>query len=423
MLVEFSVSNFRSLKERQTLSLVASSATEHLDTHVFSPEAPGTLPLLRSAVIYGPNASGKSNLLLALNTMSQIVENSAGNSQADAPIELEPFAFAPDAANRATEFEIIFVEAGVRYQYGFTATRARIESEWLFAFPEGRAQRWFERNINPDPGEPDWYFGPSFSGQRKVWQEATRANALFLSTAVQLNSENLKPVFHWFSNRLRVIEPYARISPSFSTRKCDEDGEWKGRIIAFLNKADLGISEIKVERRPADSVPYPADMPEPVRAYFNSQAAGRVLSEVKLSHRSADGIEATFNLYDESGGTQKAFALAGPWLDVLENGYVLVIDELDTSLHPALMRHLLEMFHNPQINTKGAQLVFSTHDVTTLDFDLFRRDQIWFVEKDRSLRSHIYPLSDFSPRKGENLERGYLQGRYGALPFIGGPQL
>lgn len=423
MLIEFSVSNFRSLAERQTLSLVASSAKEHLDTHVFEPEAPGTLPLLRAAVIYGPNASGKSNLLLALSTMSGIVENSAGNNQADDPIDLSVFAFSPEAATKPTEFEVIFVEGGVRYQYGFTATRTRIESEWLFAFPEGKSQRWFERNVNPKPDEPEWYFGPKFTGAKKVWQEATRDNALFLSTAVQLNSENLKPVFQWFSNRLRVIEPYARISPGFSTKKCEKDAEWKKRIIEFLNKADLGISEIQVERRAMDSIPFPADMPEQVRAYFDSQVKGQLLADVKLSHRSEDGTEATFSLHEESGGTQKAFALAGPWLDVLENGYVLLIDELDTSLHPALMRHLLEMFHDPRINTKGAQLVFSTHDATALDFELLRRDQIWFVEKDRKLRSHLYPLSDFSPRKGENLERGYLQGRYGALPFLGRPQL
>lgn len=423
MLIEFSVSNFRSLAERQTLSLVASSGAEHRDTHVFAPDAPGTLPLLRAAVIYGPNASGKSNLLLALSTMEQIVENSAGNSQADDPIDLGVFAFSTEAVKKPTEFEIIFVEAGVRYQYGFAATRNRIESEWLFAYPEGKSQRWFERNVNPKPGEPEWYFGPKFTGPKKVWQEATRDNALFLSTAVQLNSENLKPVFQWFTNRLRVIEPYARISPGFSTKKCDEDSEWKSRIIAFLNKADLGISEIQIERRSMDSMPFPADMPEAVRTYLNSQVAGRVMSDVKLSHRSEDGSEATFNLHDESGGTQKAFALAGPWLDVLQNGYVLVIDELDTSLHPALMRYLLEMFHDPRVNSKGAQLVFSTHDATALDFDLLRRDQIWFVEKDRQLRSHLYPLSDFSPRKGENLERGYLQGRYGALPFLGRSQL
>ncbi len=423
MLIEFSVTNFRSLAERQTLSLVASSGKEHLDTHVFEPKAPGTLPLLRAAVVYGANASGKSSLLMALSTMAQIVENSAGNHQADDPIDLSPFAFAADGQQTATEFEVLFVEGGVRYQYGFAATRARIESEWLFAFPEGKSQRWFERNANPGPDEQPWYFGPKFSGPKKVWQEATRDNALFLSTAVQLNSESLKPIFQWFTTRLKIVEPYARISPGFSTKKCDEDAAWKSKIIAFLNKADLGISEIQVERRAMDAIPFPADMPEQVRNYLNSQVTGRVLSDVKLSHRTEDGGEATFSLHDESGGTQKAFALAGPWLDVLENGYVLVIDELDTSLHPALMRHLLQMFHDPRVNTKGAQLIFSTHDVTMLDFDLLRRDQIWFVEKDRKLRSHLYPLSDFSPRKGENLERGYLVGRYGAMPFIGGPQL
>jgi AAA15 family ATPase/GTPase len=131
------------------------------------------------------------------------------------------------------------------------------------------------------------------------------------------------------------------------------------------------------------------------------------------------GMDVLLDMDDESGGTQKLFALAGPWLDVLANGWVLLIDELDTSLHPLLMRHLIGLFHNPDINKSGAQLVFSTHDTTILDAQVFRRDQVWFVEKDRNLASHLYPLSDFSPRKGENYARGYLQGRYGALPFVG----
>jgi AAA15 family ATPase/GTPase len=204
--------------------------------------------------------------------------------------------------------------------------------------------------------------------------------------------------------------------------RCEEDPSWTDRIVRFLGAADLGIADISVEQRTVESIPLPADMPEPVRAYLTSQILGHKISSVRFRHRAADGTEAAFEIDDESGGTQKAFALAGPWLDVLDNGYVLVIDELDTSLHPILLRYLLEMFHNPHINTKGAQLVFSTHDATILDFELLRRDQIWFVEKDRHFRSHLYPLSEFSPRKGENLQRGYLQGRYGALPFVGGPE-
>ncbi|MGB0956397.1 MAG: AAA family ATPase, partial [Panacagrimonas sp.] len=209
MLIEFSVSNFRSLADRQTLSLAAGSGKEHRETHVFDPHAPGTLPLLRAAVIYGPNASGKSNLLLALSAMQQIVENSASGTQADDEINVDPFAFATELDDAATEFEVLFVEDGVRYQYGFSTTRTRIESEWLFAFPQGRSQRWFERNVNSPEGEPEWYFGSKFAGNKKVWQESTRPNALFLSTAIQLNSDSLKPVFHWFSSRLNLIEPYA----------------------------------------------------------------------------------------------------------------------------------------------------------------------------------------------------------------------
>ena len=136
-------------------------------------------------------------------------------------------------------------------------------------------------------------------------------------------------------------------------------------------------------------------------------------------HKALDGREVLLSINDESGGTQQLFSLAGPLLDVLRRGLVLVIDELDTSLHPLLMRKLVQMFHDPAINSNNAQLIFSTHDTTILDSEIFRRDQIWFVEKDRTLQTRLYPLTDFSPRKDENFGRGYLQGRYGALAFIG----
>ncbi|MBE5314464.1 MAG: ATP-binding protein [Xanthomonadales bacterium] len=421
MLVEFSVSNYRSIRDRQTLSLVASAGKELRDSHVMSTEAPSTPDLLRSLVVYGANASGKSNLLLALLFVRDLVRDSARRSKPDEPIPYQPFAVGATAGmNTPSQFEVIFVQAGVRYQYGIVVSALTVVGEWLYAFPEGRQQMWFRREAAPQSGEASWEFGPSLRGQKKLWQEATRPNALYLSTAVQLNAEQLKPVYDWFSVALRNIGPFARVREDFTTRQCDRDETWKSRVLEFLVAADLGISEIRMDRQKFDPASFDESMPEPIRAYFAEQMKDREIAEVSLTHSARNGQKLTLPLAEESGGTNKIFALAGPWIDVLTNGYILIIDELDTSLHPELLRHLVRLINNPKINQKGAQLIFSTHDTSLLDADLFRRDQVWFMEKDTELASHLYPLTDFSPRKGENLEKGYLQGRYGALPFFGG---
>jgi len=420
VLVEFSVSNYRSIRDRQTLSLVASAGKELRDSHVMPVEAPSTPDLLRSLVVYGANASGKSNLLLALLFVRDLVRDSARRSKPDEPIPYKPFAVgAAEGLNAPSEFELIFVHAGVRYQYGIAVSALAVEGEWLYAFPEGRQQMWFRREAAPQSGAASWEFGPSLRGQKKLWQEATRPNALFLSTAVQLNAEQLKPVYDWFSVVLRNIGPFARVREDFTTRQCDRDETWKSRVLEFLVAADLGISEIRVDRQKFDPASFES-MPEPIRAYFTEQMKDSEIAEASLTHSAKNGQKLTLPLSEESGGTNKIFALAGPWIDVLTNGYILIIDELDTSLHPELLRHLVRLINNPKVNQKGAQLIFSTHDTSLLDADLFRRDQVWFMEKDTELASHLYPLTDFSPRKGENLEKGYLQGRYGALPFFGG---
>ncbi len=418
MLVEFSVANFRSFHERQTLSLAASSGKELRETNVVAAPAPATPDLVRTAVMYGPNAAGKSNVLLALQTMWQLVHGSA-QLPPGSKFTITPFAFAAAAADEPSEFELVFVQNGVRFQYGFSLTRDRICDEWLFAWPEGRQQRWFERRWNRQTNKTTWRYGTSLTGQKKVWQEATRDNSLFLSTAVQLNAETLLVPFEWITQRLKPVIPYARFAPNFSLEHCERDTEWQQRVVEYLAAADTGIAGMHIEKRKVEAPVLPKS-PEPsIPPAVQITIGPPELYEVRFTHRAMAGTEAEIGYNDESGGTQKLFAMAGPWIDVLQNGYVLLVDELDTSLHPSLLRRLVGMFHDPAINTNGAQLIFTTHDTNMLDGELFRRDQIWFVEKDRDLQSHLYPLTDFSPRKEENFERGYLQGRYGALPFVG----
>jgi AAA15 family ATPase/GTPase len=418
MLVEFSVTNFRSIHERQTLSLVAAAGREHRETNVFDSGAPATPELVRSAVMYGPNASGKSNVLLALGFMRQLVVIS-GQLVPDVPLNIPAFAFAELASAMPTEFDIVFVHEGVRYQYGFSVSKDRIHGEWLYAWPEGKQQRWFERSWNAELEKTEWHFGSKLSGPKKVWQQSTRDAALLLTIAVQLNAEALKPPFDWIFGFVKPVIPYARFTPNFSIEQCQADASWKQRVVDFLAATDSGITDVHIEKKKVDR-PSPSPTADPALPPMVQIMIGpQEVYDVRFSHKAEDGRESRFSLTDESGGTQKLFAMVGPWLDVLEHGYVLVVDELDTSLHPLLIRRLIAMFHDPAINAKGAQLIFSTHDTSILDGDLFRRDQIWFVEKDRALSTHLYSLTDFSPRKEENIARGYLHGRYGALPFVG----
>lgn len=418
MLVEFSVTNFRSFRKRQTLSLAASSDKELRATNLVADPAPNTPDLLRTAVMYGPNAAGKSSVLLALATAQWLVKSSTQLAPGSV-LPISPFAFGGAPASEPTEFELVFVQNRVRFQYGFSLTRNRICDEWLFAWPEGRQQRWFERRWDPATQQTSWRFGTSLTGQKKVWQEATRDNCLFLSMAVQLNAESLRQPFDWITQTLKPVWPYANFGPAFSLQHCESDPEWKQRIVDYLAAADTGIADMQVEKHKVEAPALPKP-PEPtMHPAIQITIAAPEQYDVRFTHRTQAGDEAQLGILDESGGTQKLFAIAGPWIEVLQKGFVLLVDELDTSLHPSLLRRLVAMFHDPTINTRGAQLVFTTHDTNMLDGELFRRDQIWFVEKDRDLQSHLYSLTDFSPRKQENVQRGYLQGRYGALPFVG----
>jgi len=419
MLIEFNVTNYRSIQKTQSLSLAASNAEELREENSFAAPISRLPRLLRTSVIYGPNAAGKSNLVLAMDFMKDFILSSAKQSQEGENIDVTPFLFSRQSRMNPSEFETLFIQEGVRYQYGFAVTTQRVTSEWLLAYPEGKAQKWFERNYDPKAQKDKWYFGPKFTGHRKVWQEATRGNALFLSTAIQLNNDQLKPVFNWFDNQLRIIAPGTILHPGFSAHEC-EDKLKKKKILEFMNKADITISDILLKKKVLSIEDLPSKIPEKLKREIIRDLDGKKGLQLFFTHPSSDGgTDVPLDFEDESAGTRKLFTLAGPWLDVLENGLILFVDELDTSLHPLIVRFLLGLLHNSRINPYNAQLVFTTHDTTILDQAFMRRDQVWFVEKDPENTTRLYPLSDYKPRKGEALQRGYLHGRYGALPFPG----
>ena len=414
MLLDFRVKNFRSLRDEQTLSLVAAKdkSLQVLNTMPSGIKAAPTL--LRSVAIYGPNAGGKSNLIKALQYMRAVVAESASVMQPDQTFNIQPFRLDALSVAQPTEFDVSFVLDGVRHQYGFELTAQRVTREYLLVYKAFKPQQWFERNYDAASGKDVYDFGVGLKGPKSVWEGATRPNALFLSMAVQINSEQLKPVFAWFVNKLAIFNEITPLGQHFSVDMLRKP-EGKRAICDFLTSADISISDIEVVTRKVSGQAVHFDMAAGKTEVRNEEQEVNEL----LFHHVTDQGKAVFSLGDESMGTRNLLFLTGPVLDILDNGMALVVDELDSSLHPLLVRRLVELFQNPAVNKKGAQLIFTTHDTSLLDPDLFRRDQIWFVEKDPDQASKLYPLSDFSPRKNEALERGYLMGRYGALPFLG----
>jgi len=417
MLLEFSVKNFRSIKEKQTLSLVADNGKELFEKNTFQTGLKNIPRAVHSAVIYGPNAAGKSNLILAMEFVEETVLTSAKAKQEGDLFKVKPFLFDDNTIKEPSEFEIHFIQEGIRYQYGFTISETMVSNEWLTAYPKGRPQVWFDRRYNIEKEKHDWIFGSFFKGSREIIANATRKNALFLSVAIQLNNENLKPIYDWFEKTLVVFSAdyTGYFVDEYTKNICEKN---KDMIKAFLESADLSISDFKLEKEPDSSqkLEFPSDFP----LEFKERIVNSMQTKVKVAHRKSNDAKDVFlDMQDESDGTKKLFALSGPWMDILLKGRVVFIDELNNSLHPLMVRHLIELINNPVANKSGAQLIFTTHDTSLLDADIFRRDQVWFVEKDKENATHLYPLTEFSPRKGEALGKGYLKGRYGALPFIG----
>ena len=423
MLVEFKVANYRSFREEQTLSLVASKDKELGDNCVDQ----GKLRLLKAVGIYGPNASGKSNLIKALSTMRDIIEKPGKPGER---LPVTPFKLHDKYINEPTSFEVTFIHEKSRYQYGFTATTERIHDEWLLAYPEGRsrdiAQTWFERKFNRKTEKTEWSFGSYLRGEREKLKDRTMNNVLFLSAGAQWNNKQLTTVYKWFSEKLLIILPSEQ--PTVTTIElvtdAQEDEKIKKHFYAelggFMRRADFGIHGINIKKQEIDpeKIQFLPETPDEVRESILKDLKGRVSVEVEFIHRAEPtGKEVCFSNIEESNGTRRFFELTGPWFLALVEGRALLVDELEASLHPHLVRELLRLFQNPAPK-EGAQLIFTTHDTTLLDPELFRRDQIWFTEKDEHGSTRLYSMLDYKPRKGEAMQKGYLSGRYGALPII-----
>lgn len=411
MLLAFRLRNYRSFRDECTLSMVASTDKDLTDTNTFALALPGISRALRSAAIYGANASGKSNLLKALALMRGVVVESFA-LQPGQQYYVQPFRLDAATATEPTMFEAEILIDGARYQYGFEFTQQAIVAEWLNVYQKAKPQNWFDRKTDLATGKVSVITGTHLTGQKRVWAEATRPNALFLSTAAQFNSEQLQSLFAWFANNLVVMPEGGLISPEFSTGYI-QDAVRNKAIVSMMSAADIAISSITTVRQ--RGFEHHVELDPTGRPAARMDERDLVLP--RFMHSSGK-LDVEFDFQDESFGSQKLFALAGPLLDIIANRKVLVIDELDRSLHPLLMRQIVKMFQDPRQWQRGGQLIFSTHDTSIMDPTIMRRDQFWFTEKRADQSSVLVPLTEFSPRKGEALEKGYLSGRYGGVPIL-----
>ncbi|CCI08068.1 MULTISPECIES: AAA family ATPase [Microcystis] len=407
MLIEFSVGNYRSFKDVVTLSMVAADEAadnDELDkNNVFKVNQ--NFSLLKSAAIYGANASGKSNLILALYFMQSFVINSSKLQITD-KIDLEKFRLSSETEDKPSFFKIVFYLDNKTYEYSFEVTQERVISEGLSCTPKTRKTNIFSR-------EKDKIKYSKSLMKGKDVKDLTKKNTLFLSIAAQFNDPLAGKILLWFS-RLKIIsgsqlENLRQLSIDYLSR----EQNLKNEIVFLIKKLDLSIKDMSIEvgRKPLDN--FHKDIPDTV---YNS---------IETYHEKYDlegkviGLESFQLNKHESRGTQKLFALLAPILSVLKASEVLIIDELDSLLHPLMAIAIIGLFNSQQTNPKNAQLIFATHDVNLLSNQLFRRDQIWFTEKNRQEATDLYSLVEFDIDNNASFEQDYIQGRYGAIPFIG----
>lgn len=422
MLLQFSVSNYRCFRKLQTLNLAASPQDKTLPENLITTDLPGLAgkQWLKGVSIYGANASGKSTVIEALKALATMVTKSASMTDPADPIpQVEPFVLAPEEADSPTAFAVAMVAGGTRYEYRVAATRNRIWHESLRAFPTAKPQLWFARDWNAASAAYEWTpERPSGFERDRRLEGDTLANMLFLSKHVASNRKELDPVFRWFKSRLTFLDLGIRttIGLAFTQDQIERRTTLHGPIVDLLRHADFGVTGARVVEN--------APPPELLDAF--TQASPHVRQRLRrefqlipeLLHRATEESVVPLPWSSESAGTQRFFALAGPWLDILANGYTVFVDELETSMHPLMVRELLRLLFSAKSNPHGAQIVFTTHNPLLLDMTLMRRDQVWFTDKDSAGESHLYPLTDYAPRNSESLVRGYMSGRYGGVPVF-----
>jgi uncharacterized protein len=423
MLIEFSVGNYRSFKEKVTFSMVAAnlvSQDKNLDiNNVFAVDK--ELSLVKSAAIYGANASGKSNLAKALQFMKWFMVNSSKETQSTEAIGVEKFRLSTETDDQPSFFEIVFLLDGQQHRYGFTADREKVRSEWLYYVPKTRETKLFDR-LEDKFDVAKVYKGDGIASK-------TRDNALFLSVSAQFNVVKAESILHWLMLRLNLISGLDdtkflndTINDLFRTDIYEE-------VIKLIDRFDLSIvgvrqkptyADIRLEKATSSGKDR-KEILEIIRRSFDTLMSDRMIETIHQkfnSDREIVSLESFDLSANESAGTQKLFALASFLVDTLKYGRVLIIDEFDARLHPLMSRSIVELFNSNETNPNNAQLIFMTHDTNLLSNKIFRRDQIWFTEKDRYGATALYSLAEYKVRNDASFESDYIKGKYGAIPYI-----
>ncbi len=397
MLLEFTVGNFLSFKDKKTFSLEAGSISEHKDNVVKE----GKYKVLRSAVIYGANSSGKSNFIKALDFMTSTVTESSKLNSTD-KLNAKPFLLNTETENEPSFFEILFTKSNKRYRYGFELDNDKIHSEWLFVLEANSKKEvpYFVRELE-GIGVADIF------EEAKGLETKTRDNGLFISVADQFNSLVSKIVLKELSY-IKILSGIDHQESISMTKVFYKEDDLKIELIDLIKKLNLGFSNFNIN--------------DDINLEFKSRVS---TLHKKFDHKGKFISDIEFKLTDqESSGTNKLFDLSGYIVFALYFGIQLVIDELDSKLHPILTQEIIKIFNNPETNPKNAQLIFTTHDTNLLGANLFRRDQIWFTEKDDFEATDMYSLLEFKDedgntiRKDRSFEKDYIRGRYGAIPYI-----
>ena len=398
MLVNFTFKNFRSFKNEMTLSMEAAPIQELSDAVVKSCDE----ELLPVAVMYGANSSGKSNVLKALKAMRDVLLNSVRLNPKDR-LDAEPFSLDLTSGGEPTSFEIQFTLNGSRFRYGFDYTAEAIIAEWLYEKRPG--EREFELFLRSGN---DFKISKTRFAEGLGKQSATPDNRLFVSLVAQLNGKVSQAILDWFSNidYMSGMDGKGYAGKTLEMLFLKQNGA--SEITRFFEETNLGFMELDVEPENGDEK--------------------KMKSETVHRLYDADGNDVGIRRFPtekmESEGTKKIIEIAGPIFDAILNGKILIVDELDAKLHPFLTRKIISLFMDKGINSKGAQLIFATHDTNLLNIQYLRRDQIWFTEKDKSDSTDLYSLVEFRDdagnkvRNDRNIEKDYINGRFGAIPFM-----
>ncbi len=407
--------------------MVASNYDKSLPGNLITVDLPG-LPetrLIKAAAVYGPNAGGKTNLLLALRFLRWLVIESATGQKPEAQLPTEPFRLDHEAIEMPTVMELTFVAGKTRFELAVAVTKQRIVQERLVAYPNGKAQTWYDRVWNEDAKYFDWT--PVKSADFNLDPgiiERTRENALFLSTAAQWNNAQVAPIYQWFSNTLKFINLGLDLMPLShvpTAELVNRSGNARKFITDVLRLADLGLTDIESNQQTFDG---DAERFLGLMRNFAREAGAPFdlfpdrVWQITFQHTGKGGENFPIAWDNESAGTRRFFSFLGPWLSAIQSSSVFCVDELETSLHPTLAAELLRLLFKLTNKEHQCQLLFTTHNPLLLDMTLLRRDQIWFADKNNEGESFLYPLTDYKPRADESLVRGYLSGRYGAVPFI-----